>query len=183
MFFARRSASSGTGRARHRRTSGSTHSIRQPWQPLSASHPALRAAAPVRTEHVDTISGRGPSPAAHVVSDLWPRLAEDGERESPQCWRRPHFDLHRPGHSSPEHRSAWTPIDPRSGMLAHRGAAAHRCIHPRNVYVHSRARSVPRSLPPYPETTPPELLGGAVEGTGAVLIAAGGGRTPSPGLR
>jgi hypothetical protein len=36
---------------------------------------------------------------------------------------------------------------------------------------------------PQPETTPPELMGGAVEGTGAVLVAAGGGRTPSPESR
>jgi hypothetical protein len=31
-------------------------------------------------------------------------------------------------------------------------------------------------------TAPPELVGGAVSGTGAVLVAAGGGRTPSPGF-
>ena len=75
----------------------------------------------------------------------------------------------------------------RRRFLAHHGAEVHRCIHPKKVYVHPDARVAFRATrTPQPETTPPELLGGAVSGIGTVLVAAGGGkrrhRNPGDGV-
>ena len=75
------------------------------------------------------------------------------------------------------------PSDPHLATLSHHRAVARPRIRLTEVYVHLRARSDPRAARDLPGAAPPELLGGAAEGAGAALVAAGGGRTPSPGCR
>ena len=102
----------------------------------------------------------------------------------PQRRRRPASILARPwprlaGSAVRLGRSS----DPHLATLSHHRAVARPRIRLTEVYVHLRARSVPRAARDLPGAAPPELLGGAAEGAGAALVAAGGGRTPSSGPR
>ena len=181
-FSARRSDSSASGRARNRRNSGSTHSIRQPWQPLSASHPAFRAAAPVRTEHMDMMSGRGSLTCRSFRLRSLARIRRG--------WRArvATAPVSAPLRSSPTPATAHLSTV-RQGSLAIRAAACSRNTVLRRTDASTRGRctytlgrgAFRAPCPLYPETTPPELLGGAAEGIGAVLMAAGGGENAVTG--